>query len=605
MSENNEKENAIGAKQAGFIKPNIFTLNIPEIDGGSNLSIKISWSQKLLYGNDQFSLIVPFAFPAFVKPAGKRIPKREKIQINVNAGVGSELLCQTISHPLKEVRRYAGSISFLYDSQVLEWSNIDFHFSYSVSSSHINGGILLESAPLHDFNERDMFYMYLYPGNLQSSKVFKKDIVFVVDISGSMQGKLIDDIKTALSAALSKLDPDDSFSIIAFNGESYLFSTSVELASQETVERAIEWIKMNFVAEGATNILHPLNKAIEMLSGVRRSIPMIFLVTDGSVEDERHICDIMKEHMINKDSICPRIYTFGIGPFCNHYFLSMLAAIGRGQYDAALDVDLVTPRILKLFDKASSIILANITIDMLNDLDEVEVCPFQIPDLSSEGPLMFCGRYKGAFPEKLTVKGILADFSNFTMVLEIRNAKDIPIQRVFAKQQIEHLTSQAWVSQNKQIEDKVAKLSLETGFMSEYTRMVLLENDELLKKVNQSDGAKEVSKKGHPPKVTNVQGQRTIRLPKLSIGFGNLSATVENISPGAGETKLPEAAEQLMKAAQYCCSSLCDQCCCACCINVCTRLNNQCLTALTQLCIGLGCLGCLSCCSELCCHGNE
>lgn len=89
--------------------------------------------------------------------------------------------------------------------------------------------------------------------------MFKKDIVFVVDISGSMQGKLIDDINNALSAALSKLDPDDSFNIIAFNGESYLFSTSMEPASKDTVERATEWINKNFVAEGATNILNPLN----------------------------------------------------------------------------------------------------------------------------------------------------------------------------------------------------------------------------------------------------------------------------------------------------------------------------------------------------------
>lgn len=74
-----------------------------------------------------------------------------------------------------------------------------------------------------------------------------------------MRGKLIDDTKNALSVALSKLDPNDSFSIIAFNGESYLFSASLELASKDTVERAIEWININFVAGGDTNISHPLN----------------------------------------------------------------------------------------------------------------------------------------------------------------------------------------------------------------------------------------------------------------------------------------------------------------------------------------------------------
>lgn len=74
-----------------------------------------------------------------------------------------------------------------------------------------------------------------------------------------MRGKLIDDVKHALSAALSKLNLDDSFSIIAFNGETYLFSTSMTLASKDNVEKAIEWIDMNFVAGDGTNILQPLN----------------------------------------------------------------------------------------------------------------------------------------------------------------------------------------------------------------------------------------------------------------------------------------------------------------------------------------------------------
>lgn len=74
-----------------------------------------------------------------------------------------------------------------------------------------------------------------------------------------MRGKLIDDTKNALQSALSKLHHDDSFSIIAFNGETYQFSTSMELASKDAVERAIQWININFVAGGDTNILHPLN----------------------------------------------------------------------------------------------------------------------------------------------------------------------------------------------------------------------------------------------------------------------------------------------------------------------------------------------------------
>ena len=96
--------------------------------------------------------------------------------------------------------------------------------------------------------------------------MFRKDIVFVVDISGSMRGKPLDDTRNVLSEALSKLDPEDSFSIIAFNGEIYLFSTSLESATQEAIERAIEWMSLNFIAGGGTNILLPLNKVFFLVS---------------------------------------------------------------------------------------------------------------------------------------------------------------------------------------------------------------------------------------------------------------------------------------------------------------------------------------------------
>lgn len=87
-------------------------------------------------------------------------------------------------------------------------------------------------------------------------------MVFVVDISGSMRGKPLEDTKSALFSALSKLDPQDSFNIIAFNGETYRFSSSLELATKDSIENATEWVNTNFIAGGDTNILNPLNQVI-------------------------------------------------------------------------------------------------------------------------------------------------------------------------------------------------------------------------------------------------------------------------------------------------------------------------------------------------------
>lgn len=72
-----------------------------QVGGGSNLSIKVSWSQKLICDAGQFSISIPFDFPDYVTPAGKKIAKREKIQLNVNSGTSAEVLCKATSHPLK------------------------------------------------------------------------------------------------------------------------------------------------------------------------------------------------------------------------------------------------------------------------------------------------------------------------------------------------------------------------------------------------------------------------------------------------------------------------------------------------------------------------
>ncbi|XP_057468021.1 uncharacterized protein LOC130757278 isoform X1 [Actinidia eriantha] len=603
MDGKNDMEKAAKAENGGLLKSQIFTFTIPQVDGGSNLLVKVSWSQRLLYIKDQFSLNIPFSFPEYVTPAGKKISKKEKIQLNMNSGPGTELLCRTTSHPLKEHRRQVGKLGFLYESEVLQWSHSDFIFSYTVSSSHIFGGVFLQSPSIIDCDQRDMFCFYIFPGDQKSKKVFRKEVVFVVDISRSMQGKPLEDTKNALSVALSKLDPKDTFNIIAFNGETCRFSSNMELATQEAIEKAKQWINMNFLLGDGTNISLPLNQAIEMLRNTRDSIPMLLLITDGAVEDERQICDFMKSQLTSRGSLCPRIHTFGIGTFCNHYFLRMLAILGRGHHDAAYDADSIEVRMKAFFDKASSTVLANIAIGNMDNIDDLEVYPSRIPDLLSESPLIVSGRYRGAFPETLTATGILADTSNFFVELKVHKAKDIPLDKVLGKQEIDVLTAQAWFSENRELEEKIARMSIKSGIVSEHSRMILLETQKG-KKETEATG---VPEKQVPSKIElqiDSKGQKTIMLRSLGTGFGNLTATVENTPLGSEGEKLPEAAEIFVKAASNCCGRLCNHCCCMCCIQTCSRMNDQCAIALTQLCGALTCLGCFYCC-EACCSGHD
>ncbi|KAL0415028.1 UNVERIFIED_CONTAM: putative nucleoside diphosphate kinase, partial [Sesamum latifolium] len=552
---------AASSKDGFLIKGQIYTLRVPQVDGGTMLSVKVSWSQKLLYQDGKFCLDVPFTFPSYVLPVMKNLVKKEKILVNVNSGTGNELLFESASHPLQ------------------------------ISSSEIVGGLLLQSPSLDDYDQREMFCFYLYPGKWISSKIFRKEVVFLVDISASMQGSPLENVKTAVVAALLKLNPVDAFNVIAFNGSSLLFSPSLVPATKEGIGKVSEWIQTKFIAEGGTNISAPLGQAINMFSKTVDVLPIIFLITDGAVEDEKDICDAMRGHLMKGGLTSPRICTFGIGSYCNHYFLQMLAQIGRGYYDAAFDIGSINSRMGRLISKASSVVLADITMDALKDLDSLEIYPLHIPDLSAGCPLFISGRYCGNFPDRVEVGGTLADSSNFEINVKVQSAKNIPIDRVLARRQIDALTAHAWFFGSKQLEEKATKLSLLTGVPSEYTSTILIETD----KTKLSSKSKTADEK-----TPDFKGQKIIFLRRLGIGFGSVQATAENRPPEHAEPKLYETSEMIFKAASDFCGRMVDCCCCMCFIQFCNRLNDQCAVALTQLCTALACFGCIEVCCDIC-----
>ncbi|KAM2653937.1 hypothetical protein EV2_025508 [Malus domestica] len=571
-----------------FLKRQAYTLKVPQVDGGSLLSFKIRWSQKLLYHDGHFSLSVPFRFPAYVNPVGRKISKREKILLNVNVGTNIDLSWKSTSHPLKEVRRQSGRLSFSYEAEVQSWSSAAFSFSYTVHTNDLYGGVFLQSPTLRDFDDREMFYFYLMPRNTQIRRVFKRQVIFIVDMSRSMLGDPLENAKNALLASLSNLNREDTFNIIAFNEGVHLFSSSMELATNEAMLKAKNWVDANLNANGGTNILLPLREAMILLAKTVDSLPFIFLVTDGAVENEREICTFMKGYA-SAGSVCPRISTLGIGLYCNHYFLQMLAQIGKGYYDAAYDSESIDYKMQRLFTSASSVILANITVDALDSLDSLERYPSHIPDLSSGSPLIMSGRYEGSFPDSIKVRGTLADMSNFVIDLKVQRSKDIPLDQVLARRHIDMLTAHAWLLGSKELEEKVSKLSKQTGVPSEYTCMILLLTNEG-KKAPESVMIQEVYNKITQRKKPESNNQKVIILGNLGFGFGNLTATVQNKAPGSEEEKPADATEMLVNAASNCCSRVLDRVCCMCFIRTCSHMNNQCAIVLTQVCTALACI---------------
>lgn len=582
-----EKVTAI--KNGFLMKGNTYTFKISQVEGGSYVHVNVKWSQKLTYQDHEFCLSVPFTFPAHVVPVVKGTSNKEKVSLNVISGTETEITCNISSHPLTETRRQAGELSFSYEADVQKWSSDDFYFSFSVCSDDIFAGLLLQTPSLNDYDQREMFCFHLFPGSNKTTKPFKKEVVFLIDISSSMQDAPLEKTKDAVISCLLELNHGDYFNIIAFNGDIQSFSSSLELATEEGITNATEWIR-NLIAEGGTNLLLPLKQAFDIIGKTGESIPLIFLITDGAVEDEKDICNTMKDRLLDGGINSPRICTFGIGSYCNHYFLQMLAHMGRGCYDVAYDVDSISERLPHLLNNTLSPVLANITLDALQNLESHELYPFRIPDLFGS-PLIVSGRYRGNFPEIVKANGFMADMSTYVIDVKVRNAKGIPLDKVCARREVDSLTAHAWLDQNQQLEEKVAKMSLQMGVPSEYTSMILVQGDRVKPPIDSVLPEEKYSK---------LENHKMIYLRNLSVGFGNLMASVDGVPPGIEELEEKEPAGMMMQAASSVWGIFLDRCCCMCFIRSCSQMNDQCAIVMAQLCTALACLECLNCCCEIC-----
>lgn len=342
-----------------------------------------------------------------------------------------------------------------------------------------------------------------------------------------------------------------------------------------------------------------LIQALDMMSHESNSISLIYLITDGAVENERDICNVVQDSCTAKGKVpFLRISTFGIGSYCNHYFLQMLAQIAKGHYDAAYDADSITPRLQRLCTMSSQVVLSDIKVDGLSHVESLKLHPSTFQDLSCGCPLIISGRYEGKLPESLVVRGTLADMTTFVTDLKIRKAKDIPLDKVFAQRQVDALTAKAWLMGNKELERQIAEISMRTEVPSEYTRMILFQTDVW----NQGPDAITIQGKEAYDKSSlqeMVRNQKIFLLRSMGIGFGDLKKTTENLPPGV-IVKAPDTTELIVKVATGCCGRLLDRFCCMCFIQGLSKLSDQCVITLSQICAALACFQCLDCCYDLC-----
>lgn len=508
----NAKANGQTAALLDQERPNIFTQSIANITPGERISITISYVQILKYKDGEYEFTYPMVVgPRFIAGGGPQVPGQRGVagpnaqntqvpegsiqavvtdgdkisppitskgtraghDISLTVNLDAGLPLQDIQSELHEVaiNKIGETRAVVKLANQSEIPNRDFMLRYRAAGSDMQEGLLAYAD-----GKSGYFTLIMQPPAAPAQKqVSHKEMVFVIDQTGSQAGEPIKKAKETMRYCIKNLSPGDTFQLLAFNTENYpCFPAPVE-ATLENIQTALKFLEP-IEGNGGTDILKAVDYALKIPDDPDR-LRIVCYMTDGYVGNDMQIIEHIKKYRGRA-----RMFPFGAGNSINHFLIDGMAREGRGEADI-IDLNGNGEAIAaKFYKRISQPLLLDIHIDW-NGLPVEDVFPKQIPDLFSAGPIILKGRYSKAGEADITVHGLLRGqpwSRTVHVVLPARKNDGAALATVWAREKIEDLQSEDWMgAQNghpiPDIKEKIVNCALEYRLMSQYTSFVAVE----------------------------------------------------------------------------------------------------------------------------------
>ncbi len=455
-------------------RANQFETRLSNIGPDEEITVSISFLAQVDYRDATFSLQLPLTFtprwdPSVTGRAPEPAPSIEAadmlddhyLSLNIHLRTGLTIASlQSRYHDIDIHPASGGYDLFLTDPDTrtdrvfeLDWKPI---FGQGPQSS------------LMTWDGGDAVYamLMLAPPLTEAVAPQRREVVFVIDTSGSMEGTSLQQAKAALFQGLDRLQPDDHFNLIEFNSDSHmLFDQSVP-ADDAGMVAAMDFID-DLAANGGTNMAPALRDAMSLpvQDGLMRQI---VFVTDGSVGNEEDLLLQIADEL--EDS---RLFTVAIGSAPNSGFMRKAAAIGRGNFTHIGRLDEVKERMASLWSRIENPALQNIRVDWGMD---AEYFPEIIPDLYAGEPLWLFARLP-AEPHEVSLSGDLngQPWEQLSQPLPGNGSENLAT--LWARSKIEALQDSRIFGQDAElIRLQVTALALKFGLITPFTSLVAVDH---------------------------------------------------------------------------------------------------------------------------------
>ncbi|MCU0702849.1 MAG: VIT and VWA domain-containing protein [Fimbriiglobus sp.] len=453
----------------GLMRLRVFP--VPPTTGGKYGDVKVKLSYTSVAPKDGDA--VEFVYP--LKTDGKAARTLEEFSVRLS--IKSSTPIQSVYSPthaidVKRVTDKHTEVEFARNQATLDK---DFQLFYGTGTAEIGVTPVL----YRPVSGEDGFFLLLVSPQVESLKTKRtpRDLVLVLDTSGSMSDVKMSQVKQAVRKCLNSLDPKDRFALIAFSTGVNPYSDKLEEASPDQIEKATNWIDQ-LRAGGGTAIQAALDAALDLRGkDPSRSFTVTFFTDGQPTVGETNPQRIVKA-VGDKNTTNTRIFTFGVGDDVNAAMLDQLADATRAVSTYVRPAEDIEAKATALYAKISHPVMTDVKLTGSN-VKLSELYAPQLPDLFHGSQLVVFGRYSGSGHAAVKLSGKLAgEDKEFVYEIDFPaktdNGREF-VESLWARRKVGFLLDQIRVNgEQKELVEEVTKLAKKYGIATPYTSYLVV-----------------------------------------------------------------------------------------------------------------------------------
>ncbi len=500
-----EKAKAKG-KRASLLeqeRPNIFTQSVANIGPGEEIVVAIKYVQELAFDDGRYTFTFPMTVgPRFIpgRATGKQgpgsapdtteVPDASKISppvlppsprrgangTTLRSGHDIELSVRVDGgFPIREVDSRSHDV-------FLDWQegtkalvtltpgdripNKDFILDYSTIGEDLETAILTHK-------DGDVGYFLLMvqpPPQVAGDEAVPKELVFVLDCSGSMSGFPMATSKAMMGKFIAGMNPFDTFQVIRFSETASSLSPAPLANTPENRARGLSYVD-RLSGGGGTRMIEGIKAALDFPADPLRQ-RMVFFLTDGYIGNETAILAAIRERVADT-----RLYSLGVGSSPNRYLIDEMAREGHGFSQHVRNDQDPAPLVERFYRRLNLPVLTAVEADW-GELSVTDPLPASVPDLFDRQPVFLIGRYTEPGSGTFRLRGRRgAGWAEIPVEVELprRQTQNASLRLLWARRQIGELMRQQVKREIPAVRARVLELALGHSLMSKYTSFVAVE----------------------------------------------------------------------------------------------------------------------------------